>query len=50
MQCELLYGKFNNEKTTADGVEFIESMLGGDSAHCIVGLKRGFREGTVSRL
>lgn len=47
MQCELLYGKFNNDTTTAEGVKFIEGMLGGDSAHRAGTLKRGLREGGV---
>ena len=47
MQCELLYSKFNNDTTTAEGVEFIESMLGGNSAHCAGALKRGLIEGGV---
>ena len=47
MQCELLYGKFNNETTTAQGVEFIESMLGGNSVHCAGVLKRGLIQGGV---
>ena len=47
MQCELLYGKFNNDTTTAEGVEFIETMLGGNLAHCAGALKRGLIEGGV---
>ena len=47
MQCELLYGEFNDETTTADGVEFIESMLGGNLAQCVGVLKRGLIEGGV---
>ena len=45
MQCELLQKKFNNATTTAEGVGFIESMLGGDSAHRVGALKAGLREG-----
>ena len=47
MQCELLYGKFNNDTTTAEGAAFIESMLGGNLAHCAGALKRGLIEGGV---
>lgn len=47
MECELLYDNFNNETTTAKGVEFIESMLGGNSAHCAEALKLGLREGLL---
>ena len=47
IQCELLYGEFNDETTTADGVEFIESMLGGNLAQCAGALKRGLIEGGV---
>jgi len=45
MQCELLYDKFNNDTTTDEGVGFIESMLGGNSAHRAGALKAGLREG-----
>ena len=47
MQSELLYGEFNNDTTTADGIEFIESMLGGNLAQCAGALKRGLIEGGV---
>ena len=45
MQRELLYGKFNNDTTTDEGVGIIESMLGGNSAHRAGALKTGLREG-----
>jgi len=48
MQCELLHKKFNNDTTTAEGVGFIEGMLGGNSAHRASALKAGLREGLLS--
>ncbi|KAF9785359.1 hypothetical protein BJ322DRAFT_826989 [Thelephora terrestris] len=45
MECELLYDKFNNEASTAKGVELIESMIGGNSAHRSGALKLGLRRG-----
>jgi len=48
MQCELLQKKFNNDTTTAEGVGFIESMLGGNSTHRAGALKAGLRQGLLS--
>jgi len=45
MQYELLYDKFNDDTTTDEGVEFIASMLGGDSVHRAGALKAGLRKG-----
>ncbi|KAF9645618.1 hypothetical protein BDM02DRAFT_3271586 [Thelephora ganbajun] len=47
MQCRLLYDNFNNTTTTEKGVEFIESMLGGNLAHRAGALKLGLREGLL---
>lgn len=47
MQCKLLYGKFNNDSTTAEGVKFIEGMVGGNSPHCAETLKQGLAKGVV---
>lgn len=48
MQCWLLYDKFNNDTTVAQGVGFVEGMLGGGSAHRTNAVKQGFREGLLS--
>lgn len=45
MQSELLYGKFNDEATTAEGVRFIQSIPGGNSAHRAGALKVALKEG-----
>jgi hypothetical protein len=45
MECELLYDKFNNEASTTKGVELIESMIGGNSAHRSRVMKLGLRRG-----
>ena len=47
MECELLYGKFDDATTTAEGVELIGSIPGGNSAHCAAALKMGLREGLL---
>ena len=47
MQRELLYDKFNNDITTNEGVGFIESMLGGNSAYRAGAVKAGLREGLL---
>ena len=46
MQCEVLYDNSDHE-TTAEGVEFIKSMLDGNSAHCAEALRLGLREGLL---
>jgi len=48
MQCELLQDDFRNDTTTAEGVGFIKSMLGGNSAHRAGALKAGLRQGLLS--
>ena len=48
MQCDLLYYKFNNDTTTDEGVGFIKSMVGGNSAHRAGALKAGLREGLLN--
>ena len=45
MECELLYGKFDDATTTAKGAVLIGSMPGGNSAHCAGALKMGLRQG-----
>ena len=47
MECDLLFNKFDNETTTAKGVELIELMKGGNSAHRSRALKLGLREGLL---
>ena len=46
-QSKLLYDEFNNDDTTARGVEFIKNMVVGNSPHSVEGLKQALREGIL---
>jgi len=48
MQCELLYGQSKNDSITAEGVDYIESMLGGGSSYRASALKLALRKGFVN--